>query len=155
ARPGFPPSPPWGRGWTAPAFSSAGAGRVRGSPACAPLRSGQLAQSPFSFLHVLEREFTGFNQVRHHGLSAPAEQRQQVVDQPPLRGVAGDCRCENVKITDFPGATQGLLPFQTINGSLDGRVGWSVPLGKCFLNFANGGLAPSPQRLHDLKFELR
>jgi len=25
------PSPPWGRGWTAPAFSSAGAGRVRGS----------------------------------------------------------------------------------------------------------------------------
>ena len=29
---GTQPSPPWGRGWPAPAFSSAGAGRVRGSP---------------------------------------------------------------------------------------------------------------------------
>src|SRR5208337_1304679 len=29
----FRPSPPWGRGWTAPAFSSAGAGRVRGPQA--------------------------------------------------------------------------------------------------------------------------
>jgi hypothetical protein len=28
---GFQPSLPWGRGWTAPAFSPAGAGRVRGS----------------------------------------------------------------------------------------------------------------------------
>ena len=28
------PSPPWGRGWNAPAFSSAGGGRVRGSTAC-------------------------------------------------------------------------------------------------------------------------
>ena len=27
------PSPPWGRGWPAPALSSAGAGRVRGSRA--------------------------------------------------------------------------------------------------------------------------
>jgi len=28
------PSPPWGRGWTDPAYSSAGAGRVRGYPGC-------------------------------------------------------------------------------------------------------------------------
>ena len=84
--------------------------------------------------------------MRHDGLSAPAEQRQQIVDQPPLRGVAGDCRFENVKIADFLDAAQSLLPFQTINGGLDGRVGGPVLLGKCFLNFANGGLAPSPQR---------
>ena len=32
ARSNSSPLPPWGRGWTAPAFSSAGAGRVRGSP---------------------------------------------------------------------------------------------------------------------------
>jgi hypothetical protein len=29
---GTQPSPPWGRGWPAPALSSAGEGRVRGSP---------------------------------------------------------------------------------------------------------------------------
>jgi hypothetical protein len=29
---GIQPSPPWGRGWPAPAFSPGGAGRVRGSP---------------------------------------------------------------------------------------------------------------------------
>ena len=61
---GVQPSPPWGRGWPAPAFSSAGAGQVRGSPptesqeskvrdvptdrfwsaaACCRFRSGQLA----------------------------------------------------------------------------------------------------------------
>src|SRR5580692_6414767 len=48
----------------------------------------QLAENLLGFLHVLERELTGFNQVRHHGLRAPAKHRQQIVDQLPLRGVA-------------------------------------------------------------------
>ena len=37
------PSPPWGRGWTALAFSSAGAGRVRGS--CPPHKGGAFTHS--------------------------------------------------------------------------------------------------------------
>ena len=91
--------------------------------------------------------------MRHYGLRAPAEQRQQVVDQPPLRGVARDGRFENVKIADFFDAAQSLLPFQAINGGLDGCVGGSFLLGESFLDFANGGLAPCPKLLHDLKFE--
>jgi len=40
------PSPPWGRGWPAPAFSPAGAGRVRGS------QSGSVTSSCEVFIHT-------------------------------------------------------------------------------------------------------
>src|SRR5260370_40020469 len=36
------------------------------------------------FLHVVQGELAGFNQVRHHRLGPSAEQRQQLVNQPAL-----------------------------------------------------------------------
>src|SRR6267378_3238116 len=50
---------------------------------------------------------------------------------------------------------ENLLCFQAIHGRLNRRVGWSAFFGKGFLNLTDGGSALTPQRLHDLKFELR
>src|SRR5258708_989301 len=93
--------------------------------------------------------------MRHYGLGAPAEERKQVVDQLPLRGIAGYRGFENMEVTDLPDAADGFLSFEAINGGLDGRVSWSVLFGKSFLDLADRGLALNPQGLHDLKFELR
>ena len=92
--------------------------------------------------------------MRHYRLCAPTEERQQVVDQLPLRGIAGDRSFENVKVTHLPDATHSILRFQAINGCLDRCLGRSAFFGESLLNLADGGLALTPQHLHDLKLEL-
>src|SRR6266481_1046352 len=60
-----------------------------------------------------------------------------------------------MKVADLFDAAYSFLPFQAINGCLDRGIGWPVFFGKSFLNFANGGIAASPQRLHNLQLQLR
>jgi hypothetical protein len=64
--------------------------------------------------------------VSHYGLGAIAEEREQVVDQFSLRGITGNRRFENVEVADFLDAADGLFGFETIDGCLDGGVGWTV-----------------------------
>src|SRR6266404_7020479 len=92
--------------------------------------------------------------MRHYGLRAPTEQREQVVDQSALRGSAGDGGLENVEVTDLLDAAHGLLCFQSVNGCLNRRIGWPAFFGKRLLNLPDGNLSLTPQRVHDLKFEL-
>src|SRR5882672_962294 len=49
-------------------------------------------------LHVLERELAGFDEVGHDRLGAAAEEAQELVNQPPLCGAAGDERLEDVRV---------------------------------------------------------
>src|SRR5208283_731919 len=114
----------------------------------------KLSQNLLGFLYVVECELAGFDQMRHDRLSASPEQRQQVIDQFSLGGVAGERGLEDVKVTDLLDATNGLFPFQAINRGLDGGVSWSAFFGESFLDLADGGLALTPKSLHDLKFEL-
>ena len=47
---------------------------------------------PESFLglfHVIQGEFPGFDEVRHHELGPAAEYRQQLVNEPALRIITG------------------------------------------------------------------
>jgi hypothetical protein len=81
-------------------------------------------------------------------------QAQSNVEQSPLRGITGDSGLKNVEVTDLLDASHGSLCLQPINGCLNRRVGWPTFFGKRFLNFPNGSLALTPQRIHDLKFEL-
>src|ERR1019366_3082814 len=114
----------------------------------------QLAEGPFGFLHILEGELARFNQMRHDRLRAAAEEREEVVDELPLRGIARDGGLENVEVSDFFYAANGLLAFQTIDSGLDGGVCRPAFFWEGFLNLADGGLAAVPERLHNLQFEL-
>src|SRR5882724_5822301 len=115
----------------------------------------KLPEGSLGFLHIFQREFSGINQMRHHGLGAPAEQAQQVVDQFPLRRVAGNSGFENMEVAYLLDSAYGRLDFETVNGGLNRGVSGPVFFGKCFLNFPNGGTPPAPQSLHDPEFEFR
>jgi hypothetical protein len=84
--------------------------------------SRQLSKSFLGFLYISQSEFTGFNQAGHDGLRAPAEKRQQIVDQPALGSIARDRSFKNVKVADLPDAAHGLLGFQSIDRGLDRGV---------------------------------
>ena len=103
---------------------------------------------------ILEGEFPGFDQMRHHGLGASAEKSQQVVNQAALRGLFGDGGFEDVRVADFLHAAQRQFAFQPINGGLDGGIGGPAMLGKSLLDLADGEKAVGPERLHDLELEL-
>src|ERR1700733_5235274 len=45
----------------------------------------KVPQQLLRFLHVIQRQLPRFNQVRHYRLRTAAKQRQQIVDQFPLR----------------------------------------------------------------------
>src|SRR5271168_85426 len=91
--------------------------------------------------------------MRHHRLRVPAEERQQIVNQPALRGIPGYGRFKNMEVAHFLDAAQSLLSFQPIDGGLNGGVGWPVAFWKCLLDLADGSGAAGPQRIHDLKLE--
>jgi hypothetical protein len=61
--------------------------------------SCELAQKFFGFLDVCEGELAGFDQVRHDRLGAPAEQRQQVVNELALGDLAGDSGLEDYALS--------------------------------------------------------
>src|SRR5437764_6716616 len=76
----------------------------------------QLAESLLRFLYIFKCELAGFNQVRHHRLRAPTEEREQIIDQLALRGITGNRRRENVEVPDLLDPAHSLYCFQSING---------------------------------------
>src|ERR1700677_3557718 len=91
----------------------------------------------------------------HQELCTATEERQQVIDQSPLGGIAGDGGREDMKISDLFYSPHRLLSFQPVNGGLDCCVGRLTFLGKIILNFADRGLASRPKYLHNPEFQLR
>ena len=65
----------------------------------------------------------------------------------------GRLRLRRLEVADLPDAAYRLFAFQSINGGLNRRVGGAA-FGKSFLDFADGGVAPRPQGIHDLQFQL-
>ena len=104
------------------------------------------------FLHIVQSERAGSDKVRHDPLGAAAEESQQV---PVVRGVAGDHRFENMSVADLLDAAERLFTFQPVDGGLNRRIRGSVRFGKRLLDLSNGRRASGPERLHDLKFQLR
>src|SRR5580692_10695606 len=82
----------------------------------------RLAESLFGFLHVVQGEFAGFHQVRHHQLGSAPKERQQFVNQSALGIFARDRSLENIRVADPLDAAEGLLPFQAIDGGLHRSV---------------------------------
>ena len=75
--------------------ATGGSALVRGLPGSRFLvLPGECSYCLFSFFDVVQRELAGFNQMRPHGLRAAAKEIQQLVDQPPLCGIARDHRFE-------------------------------------------------------------
>jgi len=91
--------------------------------------------------------------MRHDGLGAPAEQGDEVVDQPALRDVAGNRRFENMEVAHLLDPAYRLFGFQAIDDSLDRGVSRAPFLGERLLNLANRRLTTGPQGVHDLEFE--
>jgi hypothetical protein len=115
--------------------------------------SRQFSERTLGFLHIFPGEFAGFNEVGHDRLDAVAKQAQKFVDQPALRGLAGDQRFENVRVADFLNTTEGFLGFQSIDRGLHGCVSGSVFGGKGFLNLSDGRDPVAPESLHDLQLK--
>src|SRR5687768_6495610 len=88
-------------------------------------------------------------------LGAAAEKAQEIVDQPPLRGVARDGGFEDVRVADLLQPADRLLSFEPVDHRLHRGVGGTVFLGKRFLNLAHRRGAARPERLHYLQFQLR
>src|SRR5580658_2426497 len=112
----------------------------------------KLSQRLFRFPYILERQLAGLDEVRHHRLSAPSKQRQQVIDQPSLRSLAGNRGRKDVEVRDLLHSTDDIFIFQPINGGLDGRIGGPSLEGKGLLNLANRAFSSRPKRLHNPKF---
>src|SRR5579863_1761480 len=110
-------------------------------------------ESLLGFFDVIEGEAARFHQMGHHQLGPAAEERQQFVNQPALGIFTGDCGFENIGVADPLDATEGLLPFQAIDGGLYGGISRPAELGKRFLNLANGAGAFLPERFQDLQFQ--
>src|SRR5439155_5986727 len=109
--------------------------------------SGRLLQSLLGFLDVLQGEFPGLHEVRHHQLGASAEYSQQFVNEAALRILARNDGLEDIGVADSLDATKRLLTFQAIDDRLHGCVSGSARLGKRLLNLANGAHPFLPKRL--------
>src|SRR6266850_857468 len=71
--------------------------------------SRELSQHLLCFLYIIESQFAGFDEMRHHRLAPAAQQAEQLVDQPALRSFARNRRLEDVRVTDPLHAAHGLL----------------------------------------------
>src|SRR5215472_14161704 len=78
--------------------------------------SRALAQRLLGFFHIVQSQFAGVDEVGHYRLGASAEQRQQLIDQPPLGIAARDGRFENIRIADPLDASQRAFGLQPVNG---------------------------------------
>src|SRR5436309_4504350 len=87
-----------------------------------PFTSRELSKSLLGFLDVFQGEIARFDQTRHDRFRTAAEQTQQFVDQPVLRGVTRNRRLENVRVADPLCAPEGALAFHTVDRCLYGRV---------------------------------
>ena len=65
------------------------------------------------FFYVVHGEASGFDQLRHYGLSAASEEAEEFVDESALRGVARYDRFEDVGVADFFYAAHGFSPPST------------------------------------------
>jgi hypothetical protein len=90
----------------------------------------------------------------HHRARLSPKHRQQVVHQPPLYRFARNRSHEHVEVANLANAAQHLLRLHAIHHFLDGGVSGPLLLSKGLLHLANGRLASSPKRLHDLNFKL-
>src|SRR5947209_5766148 len=72
----------------------------------------QAAQLALCLLHVLECQLAGLDEMSHNRLCAAAEERQQVVDEAALGGIACNRRAEHVEVADLARALDGLLRLQ-------------------------------------------
>jgi hypothetical protein len=111
-------------------------------------------QSHFRFFDVAHGQLARLDQMRHDRLCPPAEQPEQIVDEPSLRRFARDHCLEDMRITDFLGTSEHVLGFQAIHHGLHRGVGRPPPLGKRIMDFPDGARAVRPQGFHDGQFQL-
>src|SRR5205807_1036885 len=111
------------------------------------LLSFEFLQGFLGFFYVLERQLPGFDQVRHHRLRPAPKQREQIVDQPPLRRLPRYHGLENMRVADLFDAPKRILALKAIHRGLDGCVRRFVTLRKRFLDLADRERSPLPQRL--------
>src|SRR5262245_14767876 len=81
------------------------------------------------------------------------EQREQVIDQPGVRLVAGDDGVEDVRVADPLHAPERLFLFEAVDHRLNGRERGLDLVGPGVVNFAHGTRAARPERLHDAELE--
>src|SRR5262249_13393556 len=117
--------------------------------------AGELLQRVFGFVHILQRESTGFDQMGHEWLHPRAEQTEQLIDKPSLRGPTGDRRLEHVGIADLLCTPQRLLALEAVHHRLNRRVGGPGSLRKALLDLAHRAGTELPEPFHDLQLELR
>src|SRR6266705_358877 len=108
----------------------------------------------FQLTDVVECQFSRLSELRHHRLGPPAEETQNLVEEPVPRDVSSDHRLKDVGIADFPHPTHRVLPLQPIDGGLDGGVG-GTRFRKGLLNLPNRCVPTDPEGFEDLKFEPR
>src|SRR6185295_7788626 len=103
--------------------------------------------------NVFARHLSGFGELRHHRLRPPAEEAQDLVEQPMTRDVSLDERLEDVCVADLPHAPDGPFGLHPVDGGLDRRVRRSR-FGEGLLNLSNRGVAAIPQGFEDSRFQL-
>src|SRR5688572_15264052 len=102
--------------------------------------------------NVVARQFPGFCELRHHRLRSPAEQAQNLVEQPVTRHVTRDERFEDMGVADLPDATHGTFRFKPIDRRLNRGIGRSRR-GESLLDFTYRGFPERPERLENLQLQ--
>src|SRR4029077_9445443 len=107
----------------------------------------------FQLAHIVERDLPRLGQLRHHGLRAPAEETQNLVEHALPRHIPRDDRREHIRIANPLNAADGLLRLHSVNDRLNCRVRRSR-LGKRSMNVTDRGLAKSPEGFENPEFQL-
>src|SRR5262249_30278404 len=123
----------------------------RASRARSSLLLGRFLEHLPRLLDVLERDLAGLDQVRHQRLRAAAEEIEQIVDEPALRGVARHQGLAYVSTADLLRAPHGPLGLQAVHERLHGGVCGPGRLGQLLLDLADRRGAVGPEGFHDLE----
>src|SRR6185369_9381011 len=106
-------------------------------------------------LQILQRERTGFEQIGNEETRRPAEQLQQVSDQPAPVLALIDRRLEDLRIADLFHLAHGTFLLEPVNQCLNRRVSDPLILGETVENLTDGAFPQLPDLLEDPCFGFR
>src|SRR5947209_5988593 len=105
-------------------------------------------------LEVLQRQLAGLEQIGDEQARRPAEQVEQVLDQPMPVLTLVDRRLEELRVADLLDLAQRAFLLQPVNERLHGGVGDALFVGEALQDLADGARSELPDLLQDSRLRL-